>query len=205
MDSTPSEKSISKEQINQLPLYSYEGEIAIIETLDQAEESLKELSLASILGFDTEAKPTFQKSKGKNPTSLVQLASPSKVHLFRLGKIGFPEGLKTLLESPSITKVGVAPNDDIKDLQKISPFMSAGFVDISKLAGELKISNRGLRGLAALLLNVRVSKSAKLSNWDNKSLTPSQISYAATDAWISFKVYEALINLKTKNLPPSQV
>jgi ribonuclease D len=36
---------------------------------------------------------------------------------------------------------------------------------------------------------MRISKKARLSNWAAPQLTPDQIAYAATDAWISRELY----------------
>ena len=35
----------------------------------------------------------------------------------------------------------------------------------------------------------RISKAAQCSNWEKKTLTPQQIRYAATDAWIGRELY----------------
>ena len=43
--------------------------------------------------------------------------------------------------------------------------------------------------MAALLLGVRVSKDATMSNWENPVLTDAQIQYAAIDAWVSLQLF----------------
>ena len=50
----------------------------------------------------------------------------------------------------------------------------------------------GLRGLAAVLLGFRIAKGAQTSNWANDQLTPQQIRYAATDAWVGRELYLAM-------------
>ncbi|MDR0544328.1 MAG: 3'-5' exonuclease domain-containing protein 2, partial [Odoribacteraceae bacterium] len=39
---------------------------------------------------------------------------------------------------------------------------------------------------------VRVSKRQRTSNWEADALTDAQVRYAATDAWGSLKMYQAL-------------
>jgi len=46
--------------------------------------------------------------------------------------------------------------------------------------------------LAALLLGFRVSKGSQTSNWAQRTLTRTQIEYAATDAWVGRELYHKL-------------
>lgn len=57
------------------------------------------------------------------------------------------------------------------------------------------IRNNGLRGLAAAVCGIRISKSARTTNWANDLLTPQQIRYAATDAWIGRELFLRLDSL----------
>ena len=52
---------ITKEAINELPLWKFEGEIKVLEKDEDWEEVIPKLWRASVLGFDTEAKPAFKK------------------------------------------------------------------------------------------------------------------------------------------------
>ena len=117
------------------------------------------------------------------------MATRETVYLIRLNHLGFPEELRDLLASPESQKVGVAIRDDIKGLQQLGSFIPQGFVELSQLARQLGIVTCGLRNLAGIFLNVRISKKAQLSNWEQEELTESQQNYAATDAWISREIY----------------
>ena len=46
-----------------------------------------------------------------------------------------------------------------------------------------------MKNLTALIFGERISKAAQLSNWASESLTKKQIDYAATDAWISRRLF----------------
>ena len=65
-------------------------------------------------------------------------------------------------------------------------------VDLAALARARGIKAQGLRSLAASLLGFRISKSAQCSNWERDELSPQQIRYAATDAWVGRELYARL-------------
>lgn len=186
-------KSITKEQINVLPLVKFDGTIKIITNDEELGDVLKQLENEKILGFDTETRPCFKKGEGHS-VSLLQLASSEKVYLFRLNFLKFPEELKRILSSAKIKKIGLAVHDDIKALQRLSSFKSGGFIDLADVSFNLKIKNRGLKSLVGIFLGRRISKAAKLTNWENKKLTRSQIEYAATDAWVPKEVYLHMVD-----------
>lgn len=120
--------SITKEELNELPLGQFDGEIFMIDHPDQVEEAVDFLEDQSIIGFDTETKPAFRKGQF-NPVALLQLSTPHQAFLFRLNKIGFPDSLRSLLEKENVVKVGAAVHDDLKGLRKLtdsffpSPFL----------------------------------------------------------------------------------
>lgn len=180
--------SISKEAINALPLIQWNGPIKVLSTLEEFESAAQHLQTSSILGFDTETRPSFKKGE-YYPTSLVQLANESCVYLFRLKTATNLQALRPLFESEHMIKTGVAIHDDLKALQKLCPFTAKGFVEITQLTTQLGYKSKGLRALAAQLLKGRISKAAQVSNWARRQLEPKQITYAATDAWISRELY----------------
>ena len=59
-----------------------------------------------------------------------------------------------------------------------------------RLRLHLRAGRNGLRGLAALLLKHRISKSSQTSDWSRRKLSDTQITYAATDAWISLELFK---------------
>lgn len=184
-------ESIDKEELAELPLIQFEGNITLVESKDDYLASIDYLSKQKILGFDTETKPAFKKGV-VNGVALLQLSTQDQAFLFRLNKIGLPNGLKSILENSGIQKIGVAIRDDIKGLQKLNNFKPGGFVELQELVKGYGIQNFSLKKLSAIVLGYRISKSQRITNWEAPELTEAQQIYAATDAWISHRIYESL-------------
>ena len=181
-------KRLEKEAINELPLIRFQGSIKLAEDTKSFQRLAAKLSKQRVLGFDIECKPNFKKGPN-SPPALIQLATSDQAFIFRLYPVMKLGPLVQILENPNIIKTGVAIKDDIHNLQKIESFTAGGFEDLAKLAQSLKIEQTGLRNLTAIFFKQRLSKSAQLSNWQKRPLSPSQINYAATDAWISRELY----------------
>lgn len=184
-------ETIENEEILKLPRISFPGEIKVISSETELNRWLPLLLKSKIIGFDTETKPSFKKGK-TNSVALLQLASDEIALIIRVNSLGIPKPLIKLLQDKNITKVGAAIHDDIKALQKIQSFNPIGFVDLQNFVKEKGIESKSVRKLAAIVLNVRVSKSQQLSNWESEQLTEAQLQYAATDAWICSEIYKKI-------------
>ncbi len=185
-------KSISNDELAELPLSSFEGVIHLIEQPEDLDKALKYLNNQVIIGFDTETRPAFKKGQ-VFPVSLLQLATSDQAFLFRINKIGLPAGLVKILTSPNILKVGAAIRDDIKILQRIVPFKASGFIELQDLVKDYGIENFSLKKLSAIVLGFKISKSQRLTNWDADELTEQQLIYGATDAWVACDIYKQLL------------
>jgi len=185
------QKSITKEEINDLPLEAFEGEIVTIDSHEGLHDAVGYLKQFPVLGFDTETKPSFTKGN-VNSVALLQLSSFEKSFLFRLNRIGLPEPIIDLLRDPEIIKVGAAIKDDIKGLQDIVDFDGNSFLELQQYVSSFGIENFSLKKLAAIVLRIRISKRQQVSNWEATELSVGQLRYAATDAWVSLEIYEAL-------------
>ncbi len=188
------DRRMTKEEINARPIRKWTGPVHLVRTQEQVEGAAQILGREQLLGFDTETRPAFRKGQSYLP-SLLQLAGERQVYIFQLRHVGLPAPVRAILSNPDIIKAGVSVDFDIRELQKIASFRPAGFVDIGRLAKKAGIRNHGLRGLAAVLLGLRITKSAQTSNWARDQLTPAQLTYAATDAWVSREIHLALARL----------
>ena len=189
---------LSKEEINLLPIQAWEGPVVLVQDEQTLAEALNVLRQEPVLGFDTETRPTFTKGKTCRP-ALIQLATAETAYLIQLTHLPFSEDIAELLSSPRVLKVGVAIHDDMKALARIHPFTADGVVDLAVMARARGIQAQGLRTLAANLLGFRISKSAQCSNWENHELTPQQIKYAATDAWVGRELYFRMLRMGVQN------
>lgn len=190
-------KCISKEELNELPIQGFEGQIVVIDSVRDVVKVTPALKNESMLGFDTETRPSFKKGK-KNRVALLQLSTEDTAFIFRLNKIGLPQQLVEILSDQNIQKAGVAIKDDISALRELSDFKPAGFVEIQEKVKEFNIENFGLKKLSGLLLGFRISKAQQTSNWEADQLTDAQIKYAATDAWVSLEIFNKLLDLEEK-------
>jgi len=190
-------KKISKEEIQNLPLFSYNGLIVNVDNKHQFEDAFKKMNAESIIGIDSETKPTFVKGQYHH-TALIQLATADCVYLIKPQKTGFPDLLVDLLENKNIMKVGIAIAQDLTDMRKFKPFKEQSMCDLNNICTKLGFENIGAKNLSAIFLGHRISKSQQTSNWENDPLTLPQMLYASTDAWIC---REIMLKLKAHNYP----
>jgi ribonuclease D len=177
-----------------LPAWGYDGKIILLRRPEEAREAMRELLSEQVVGFDTETRPTFRQGQSHSP-ALVQLAGSGPVYVFQLKLCGL-DPLVPLLESEQPLKVGTGIGDDVKHLMKLQPFSPAGFVELFQETGPMGVRDRGLRKLCGIFLGLRISKKEQTSNWGRKNLTESQLRYAATDAWVSRRIYQVAKELR---------
>lgn len=184
--------SISKEEINELPLGQFEGPIYLIDRPDQVVDAVDFLENQPLIGFDTETKPSFRKGE-VNQVALLQLATTNQAFIFRLNHIGFPASLRSLLEKENVVKVGAAVHDDLKALKKLTDsFFPQSFFDLNDELKKVGFHNVGVRNLCGMVLKIRISKAEQVSNWETSQLTERQLRYAATDAWACLEIFQRL-------------
>lgn len=194
------EPNITKDAINLLPLDRYQGEIVLIDKVDQVKDAFAEIGRYDHVGFDTETKPVFVKGQ-TNDVALLQIAIPEKVFLVRINLTGITPEIVAFFENNAIKKLGVGLRDDIIFLQKIKHFEPAGFLELNEMVNAINIEANGLRKLTAIILGFRISKNAQVSNWEAKELNQKQQRYAATDAWVCLKMYTKLHELDLVKIP----
>lgn len=174
-----------------MPFVSFPGKIHLIDSDQKLQAVATEMARVTAFGFDTETRPSFRKGEVYS-VALLQLATETDAYLVRLRGVRQTQVLKSIFENESITKVGVAIRDDLKQLQKLFPFTPKGFVELQDVAKKMGLKNFGLKGMTEEVLQATISKSSKLTNWEAAELAPPQLKYAATDAWIGLRLYSEL-------------
>jgi len=175
-------RTISRGDVNDLPIRRYEGGIRLIETPADLEGAMADIRQESVVGLDTETRPSFRKGESHLPC-LVQVATARAVYLFPLQRMDFSRPLAELLADPLIVKAGVSLAHDLRQLKLVFPFEPTSVVDLGDAARHGGVGQSGVRNLAANFLGFRIPKGNRTSNWAARRLSPSQITYAATDAW----------------------
>ena len=160
-----------------------------------AERGLELLRGATVLGFDTESKPTFTRGEVSDGPHIVQLATLQHAVIFQLHDPQASEAAAAVLKDPAVTKAGFGLGDDRKRIVAKMAIEPHGIVDLNvdfKQLGHRR--EMGVRGAVALLFERRFLKSGKAatSNWARVALDESQLLYAANDAWAALRVWQAL-------------
>jgi ribonuclease D len=181
-------QSISRDDLNNLPIRRYEGKVSLVETAEALAEARADLREERVVGLDTETRPSFRKGEVHLPC-LVQAATANAVYLFQLSRLDVFPGLVELLAKPSVVKTGVGLEYDLRQLKQVFPFTVTNVLDLGVVARKRGLGQTGVRNLAGMLLGYRIPKGNRTSNWAAPRLTPAQVNYAATDAWASRELY----------------
>lgn len=174
---------------------SFSGKIHLITNDQELTAVASELNSVNALGFDTETRPSFKKGEVFK-VALLQLATDKDAYLLRLHGITQFQSIQSVFENKEILKVGVAIRDDLNGLQRTFKFTPQNFVELQQVAKAAGLKNFGLKGMAEEVLQARLSKGPKLTNWEARQLTNQQLMYAATDAWIGLHLFQRLELLK---------
>ena len=188
---------ISKDLVQWMPLVRFDGEVIIVDEPSKIPDSIEYLSAQSVLGVDTETRPSFTRGV-RYPTALVQVATTERCYLFRLTHIGMPKPLADIFANPNICKVGLAFKDDLNGLRRRRDFKPANCVDLQQIAPNYGIQDLGLQKMFAICFGKKISKAQQLTNWESSHLTPEQARYASTDAWATLFIYNKLTQTHEK-------
>ena len=183
---------ITKERIRELSIETFDGEIIVIDKVEDVADSVNYLKQFKVIGFDTETKPVFRKN-ASNKVALMQLSTLDKCFLFRLNFIQYPDELDDLICSKDVMKVGLSLRDDFAALRQRSDCPPLNFIDLQTFVKDYGIKDMSLQKIYAILFNKKISKNQRLSNWEAKTLKESQKMYASIDAWACLKIYNYLI------------
>lgn len=184
-----------KTQIGTLPRVLFEGRIVVVLNEQEAARAVKFLLSQSILGIDTETKPSFQKGQ-QHQVALLQVSTHEVCFLFRLNLLGMSPAVRRLLEDKKVPKIGLSLTDDLLMLSRLGEFEPGYFIDLQDHVREIGVEDLSLQKLYANFFGQRISKRAQLTNWEADILNDKQKAYAATDAWACIMLYEELMRLE---------
>lgn len=117
-------RTIDKETVKDLPKAAFPGQIHVVQTPWEAEKAVAYLKSCPLLGIDSETRPSFTKGQ-IHKVALLQISSEEHCFLFRLNLTGLTLPVITLLENPSVTKVGLSLRDDFMMLHKTRALRTA--------------------------------------------------------------------------------
>ncbi len=185
------ELSIDKAIVANMPRVEFHGNITLVDTVEKVAPAVEVLGRASVVGFDTETRPSFRKGQ-VNHVALMQISTDEECFLFRHNRIGMTNALRAFIENADITKVGLSLRDDFTVMHRSDNFAPAGFIDLQNLVKQYNIADLALQRIYAILFGERISKHQRLTNWEADVLTPAQQTYAAIDAWACLRIYKYL-------------
>ena len=137
-------KTIKKEDIKEMPKVLFPGRIHLVQTPWEAEKAVTYLKKYSLLGIDSETRPSFTKGQS-HKVALLQVSSEEDCFLFRLNLTGLTLPIISLLESPSVTKVGLSLRDDFMMLHKRAPFEQHSCIELQEYVRLFGILDKSLQ------------------------------------------------------------
>lgn len=151
----------------------------------------------SIVGVDTETRPSFRKGT-THKVALLQISTHDTCFLFRLNRLGLPDFLEEFLQN-DVLKVGLSLKDDFAMLRRRNTKdpRTGNWIELQDYVPRFGIEEKSLQKIYALLFGKKISKSQRLSNWEAEVLTEAQQAYAATDAWACVEIYNYLDDLRS--------
>src|SRR5256885_788539 len=106
-------RTVSKEEVNALPIHRYEGPVHVVEALEALEHAMHDIRAETVLGFDTETRPAFKPGESYLP-ALAQIATSRAVYLVPLQRFDASGPMAELLGAGRIAKAGVGMEDDLR-------------------------------------------------------------------------------------------
>lgn len=183
------QSTIDKKEISEMEKVLFPGRIILIFTVADAKKAIDYLNTCTVVGVDTETRPSFTKGR-VNKVALLQISTEDTCFLFRLNSIGIPDFVEDFLQN-DVLKIGLSLRDDFNMLRKRNHKdpREGNWIELQDYVSRFGIQEKSLQKIYAILFGKKISKSQRLSNWEADVLTEGQQLYAATDAWASLKIY----------------
>lgn len=188
---TPASEPVSTPELPPYPGIHL-ADVVLVDTAAAADAACLALGAEAVLGFDTEAKPTFAKGEVSTGPHLIQLATEQKAWLFQIPRHAQHAGLRAIIESAAILKVGFGLGSDLAQLRGRLGVEPKGILDLSQaLPREAPNKTLGAKSAVARYLGQQLAKSRRVttSNWANPHLNERQMLYAANDAQVALRIY----------------
>lgn len=197
MNESPPPALPSREEIALLDVFDALDmrDIELVATAEDAVRALAALRQLSVVGFDTESKPTFLKNEVSTGPHTVQLASLDRAWVFQLHDPDCRAAAAQLLASNALTKVGFGLSSDRTQIRAKLEIEPQAIIDLDSVFRRRGYRNSvGVKTAVALVFGQRFVKSRKqtTSNWSSRHLTEAQLCYAANDAYAAMRVFDAL-------------
>ncbi|VFQ75596.1 unnamed protein product [Cuscuta campestris] len=214
---SPCRRSVFKRRSKMLPELAFRGRVVYCRTEAEAEKSADELlnfietkrkAQGEVsLGLDLEWKPSFRRGVAPGKAAVLQICGEmNQCYVFHICHSGIPQNLQTLLQSTTTVKVGSNIANDARKIFLDHNVSIRNLEDLSALANQ-KLDgapkNWGLASLTESLLCKQLPKPSnlRLGNWDTPVLSKEHLSYAATDAFVSWHLYQVLKSLPDAPMP----
>jgi hypothetical protein len=169
--------------------------IYVPHTQAECEAAARDILAAGVAGFDTEARPTFRVGEKSTGPHVVQFALADRAYIFQLNRPATIPIVADLLASDRVLKVGFGLKNDHSQIRHRFGVPLHHVLDLDQTFRKRGHRDQiGVRRAIAEVLHqsFRKSRSITTSNWNAQELTPSQLRYAANDAFAALKVMEAL-------------
>jgi ribonuclease D len=190
--------SSKSDPIHAYPSYSLaDRKVHIIQNTEELIKAVESLKSEKLLGFDSEQKPTFKRNQTPHGIATIQIASLNECYVFQVKKIDNLTPLIALLENEDIAKVGINLAGDNHALYSEFGIRLKATIEIDSVLSKLTSRESiGAKKAAKIFLKKDLQKSKKMStsNWENDTLSDSQIKYAAEDAAVALDITIHLLN-----------
>ena len=157
------------------------GEFQRIETAVDLDALCRDLMREKVVAVDTEADSFYHYF---DKTCLVQVATRKEIFLIDPLALGGPEELQPmakLFAAPDIRKIFHAAEYDLFVLKRDCGFRFAALFDTMLSAQLLGYPAVGLAALVERHFEIRLPKDEQRSDWSERPLSDSQLTYAAAD------------------------
>lgn len=192
----------TREQIDALEAFPgiHPSRIVVPATATDIAAAHAALAAQSHVGFDTESKPTFNRGEVSEGPHVLQFATLERAYVFQLHVPQAADAVSDLLASTRLVKVGFGLDGDKTQIRARLGIEPKAVLDLDEVFRDLGYRRSvGLKVAVALVFKRRFAKSKRIgtSNWSHRSLTESQLLYAANDAYAAMRVHAAITRSPT--------